>query len=79
MKLVIISLYDLCRLLYIEEKERRLCFLQFLSGLLQLNPDLRWTPKQASGHPFVLGKPYAPDFRPQPDHPVPNFQKAYIV
>ena len=30
-----------------QEKERRLCFLQFLSGLLQLNPDLRWTPKQA--------------------------------
>ena len=30
-----------------QEKERRLCFLQFLSGLLRLNPDLRWTPKQA--------------------------------
>lgn len=60
-----------------EEKERRLCFLQFLGGLLQLNPDLRWTPKQASAHPFIMGKAHDPDFRPPPpDHPVPNFQKA---
>ena len=59
-----------------EEKERRLCFLQFLSGLLRLNPDLRWTPKQASVHPFILGKAHDPDFQPQADHPVTNFQKA---
>lgn len=59
-----------------EEKERRLCFLQFLSGLLQLNPDLRWTPKQASAHPFIIGKAFDPDFSPQADHPVTNFRKA---
>jgi len=35
-----------------QEKERRLCFLQFLSGLLRLNPDLRWTPKQAGDGSF---------------------------
>lgn len=59
-----------------EEQDRRLSFLQFLTGLLQLNPDNRWTPMQASGHPFIMGFHYDPEWRPAPDHPVPSFKQA---
>ena len=31
---------------------------------------------QASVHPFILGKAHDPDFQPQADHPVTNFQKV---
>ena len=27
-------------------------------------------------HPFILGKAHDPDFQPQADHPVTNFQKV---
>lgn len=59
-----------------EEQERRLCFLQFLRGVLQLNPDERWTPKQAAHHTFITGACYDPDFQPPPDVPVPSFTTA---
>jgi serine/threonine protein kinase len=60
-----------------EEQERRLSFLQFLTGLLQINPDLRWTPKQATMHSFISGTPYEPDFQPPPDDdPNPSFSQV---
>ncbi|CAE7357480.1 ppk15 [Symbiodinium natans] len=59
-----------------EEQDRRLSFLQFLTGLLQLNPDYRWTPMQASEHPFIMGYHYDPDWRPALDRPVPSFKQA---
>ncbi|CAL1142520.1 unnamed protein product [Cladocopium goreaui] len=31
----------------------RNCFLQFLTGLFQMDPNMRWTAKQALQHPFV--------------------------
>eukprot|EP00927_Polykrikos_kofoidii_P048873 TRINITY_DN43047_c0_g1_i1.p1 TRINITY_DN43047_c0_g1~~TRINITY_DN43047_c0_g1_i1.p1 ORF type:complete len:904 (-),score=103.90 TRINITY_DN43047_c0_g1_i1:124-2835(-) len=50
-----------------EERQRRLCLLQFLSGLLNLNPRVRWTPKQASQAPFILGTRYDASFQPAPE------------
>ncbi|TPX76350.1 hypothetical protein CcCBS67573_g02373 [Chytriomyces confervae] len=43
-----------------EAKERndRLCFIDFLGGLLKLNPLERWSPQQAKLHPFVTGEEY---------------------
>jgi len=64
---------DQSRQAFKREQERRLCFLQFLSGLLQLNPDERWTAKQAAAHPFITQARYDPGFTPPPDEPVPSF------
>lgn len=38
-----------------QEVELRRCFLDFLRGVLQLDPHTRWTPRQAAMHPFVSG------------------------
>lgn len=56
-----------------EEFERRLCFLQFLKGVLEINPDQRWTPKQGAFQPFITGEAYRKDYRPVDDVPVPSF------
>jgi serine/threonine protein kinase len=39
-----------------------------LAGLLQLDPLLRWTPLQASRHPFVTGDPFDTAWRPPRRH-----------
>lgn len=49
------------------EMERRLCFLSFLQGVLQWNPEHRWTPKQATVHFFIANSPYDPDWQPPHD------------
>lgn len=56
-----------------EDQERRLCFHQFLRGVLQISPDERWTPKQAAESPFVSGGPYEPNWQVPDDEPVPSF------
>jgi dual specificity protein kinase YAK1 len=33
----------------------RQAFVHFLSGLLQINPDDRWSPDHALRHPFITG------------------------
>ena len=58
-----------------EEVERevksREIFIDFLNGLLRLNPLERWSPQQAKKHPFVTGVawngPFAPpmEFKPR--------------
>ncbi len=60
------------------EQERRSVLLHFLSGCLQLDPQLRWTAPQALEHPFITGAPFrggwvAPALvRPQnSSHPLP--------
>eukprot|EP00929_Paragymnodinium_shiwhaense_P083916 TRINITY_DN44849_c0_g1_i1.p1 TRINITY_DN44849_c0_g1~~TRINITY_DN44849_c0_g1_i1.p1 ORF type:complete len:794 (-),score=172.47 TRINITY_DN44849_c0_g1_i1:166-2547(-) len=50
-----------------EEKRCRLTLLQLLTGCLEYNPKVRWTPKQALSHGFVTGDRYEEDFRPIPD------------
>lgn len=43
-----------------------LCFLDFLHGVLKMDPKERWNAHQASGHPFVTGQPFDGPYRPQP-------------
>ncbi|KAI9019501.1 kinase-like domain-containing protein [Phycomyces nitens] len=38
--------------------------IDFLGGLLAINPLQRWTPHEARHHPFVTGEPYFYPFRP---------------
>ncbi|KAI9594637.1 kinase-like domain-containing protein [Syncephalis fuscata] len=40
------------------EKLNRLAFIDFLQGLLNLNPFERWSPQQARLHPFILGEKF---------------------
>ncbi|KAI8821681.1 kinase-like domain-containing protein [Fimicolochytrium jonesii] len=49
------------------EKETlsRQCFIDFLHGVLTINPFERWTPHQARMHPFVTGEAYTGPFMPQ--------------
>ncbi|KAF9350871.1 dual specificity protein kinase yak1 [Mortierella sp. NVP85] len=48
------------------EKEmlNRLSFINFLQGLLNLNPIERWSPHQAKLHPFITGEPFTGNFVP---------------
>lgn len=54
---------------------QRHSFLQFLCGVLQVNPDERWTPLQAAGSSFISGRPYDPKFFPVDDELVPSFME----
>ncbi|KAI8379833.1 kinase-like domain-containing protein [Choanephora cucurbitarum] len=47
-----------------QELEARLCLLDFLYGVLELNPLKRWTPQQALQHPFITQKPFTGPFVP---------------
>jgi hypothetical protein len=56
-----------------KEKQNRLAFIDFLQGLLNLNPIERWSPQQAKKHPFITGEkfifPFQPPFIPRNHHP----------
>ncbi|KAI8919991.1 kinase-like domain-containing protein [Powellomyces hirtus] len=39
-----------------KETHNRQCFIDFLHGLLTVNPFERWTPQQARMHPFITGE-----------------------
>ncbi|CAE6505022.1 unnamed protein product, partial [Rhizoctonia solani] len=47
-----------------KDPNSRASFIDFVSGLLNLNPIERWSPQQARGHPFITGerfeRPYIP-------------------
>lgn len=47
-----------------QEVANRQCLLHFLSGILNLNPLERWTPQQASLHPFVTNQPFTGEWFP---------------
>ncbi|KAI8985048.1 kinase-like domain-containing protein [Pilobolus umbonatus] len=47
-----------------KEREARLCLLDFLMGVLELNPLKRWTPQQTCQHPFITQKPFTGHFKP---------------
>ncbi len=54
------------------ELANRECFIDFILGLLKMNPLERWSPQQAKQHPFISGEAYTGPFRPpmgmqQPD------------
>ncbi|KAJ2161648.1 dual specificity protein kinase yak1 [Coemansia sp. RSA 552] len=46
------------------EYQSRVALIDFLRGLLQLDPDRRWSPEQASMHPFITGEPFISPFVP---------------
>ncbi|CAO3588214.1 unnamed protein product [Absidia cylindrospora] len=43
---------------------QRRSMIDFLQGLLELNPLKRWTPQQARYHPFVTGEPFIEAYNP---------------
>ncbi|GMM57611.1 serine/threonine protein kinase [Maudiozyma humilis] len=47
-----------------QEMANRECLLHFLSGILNLNPLERWTPHEASMHPFVTNQPFTGEWYP---------------
>lgn len=49
------------------EKIHRECFLDFLLGVLRVDPEARWTPRQAASHPFITGQKYAGPYIPVPE------------
>lgn len=48
------------------DKEERKVFIDFLRGLVELDPSKRWSPDQAAQHPFITEEPFLGPFRPQP-------------
>lgn len=50
-----------------QEKIHRECFLDFLLGVLRVDPEARWTPRQAASHPFITGQKYAGPYVPVPE------------
>ncbi|KAI9256615.1 kinase-like domain-containing protein [Phascolomyces articulosus] len=54
----------------LDEQERqrdlqmRHALINFLEGLLQLNPLKRWSPMEARYHPFITGEPYLEPYNP---------------
>lgn len=47
-----------------EDRKMRIIFIDFLYGLLRLNPLERWSPQQAKLHPFITGKPWLGPYKP---------------
>lgn len=46
------------------EMQDRQCLAHFLGGILNLNPLERWTPQQASLHPFITQQPFTGEWYP---------------
>ncbi|KAM3381583.1 dual specificity protein kinase YAK1 isoform X2 [Capsicum galapagoense] len=49
---------------FIKENQIRLALVDFLRGLVEFDPAKRWSPVQASKHPFVTGEPFTCPYRP---------------
>lgn len=63
------------------ELTMRQCFVDFLRGVLDLDPRTRWTPAQASQHPFITGQRYTGPCTPPPvcmSCPQQSFRAAAI-
>ncbi|KAJ2380762.1 hypothetical protein GGI05_006201, partial [Coemansia sp. RSA 2603] len=46
------------------EYQLRIALIDFLRGLLHLDPDKRWSPQQAIMHPFITGEPFNGPYNP---------------
>ncbi|KAI3762331.1 hypothetical protein L1987_52758 [Smallanthus sonchifolius] len=51
------------------ENQLRLSLFDFLKGLVEFDPAKRWSPLQASKHPFVTGEPFTCPYMPAPEAP----------
>jgi dual specificity protein kinase YAK1 len=47
------------------EMNNRVAFIDFVHGLLNINPLERWTPQQARTHPFITQQKFTGPFQPQ--------------
>src|SRR2546423_12312542 len=52
--------------------QNRLAFIDFVQGLLNLNPIERWSPQQAKLHPFITGEKFTGKFTPPMQFKTPN-------
>ncbi|KAI3757021.1 hypothetical protein L6452_04554 [Arctium lappa] len=52
-----------------KEGQIRLALIDFLRGLVEFDPAKRWSPLQASKHPFVTGEPFTCPYMPAPETP----------
>ncbi|KAJ6422530.1 hypothetical protein OIU84_027488 [Salix udensis] len=52
-----------------KESQIRLALIDFLRGLVEFDPAKRWSPFQASKHPFVTGEPFTCPFKPPSETP----------
>lgn len=48
----------------IKERQVRLALVDFIRGLVEFDPAKRWSPFQASKHPFVTGEPFTSPYKP---------------
>jgi dual specificity protein kinase YAK1 len=46
----------------VAELMNRAAFIDFCQGLLNLDPQQRWTPQQARMHPFITGEKFTKPF-----------------
>jgi hypothetical protein len=44
----------------------RSAFYDLLTGMMEIDPAVRWTPAQALKHPFITGEPFDEPFAPKP-------------
>lgn len=52
-----------------KENQSRLAFIDFLRGLVEFDPEKRWTPGQAARHPFVTEEAFTCPYMPAPETP----------
>ncbi|KAL1332137.1 hypothetical protein HN51_061000 [Arachis hypogaea] len=63
----------------VKESQIRLALIDFLRGLVEFDPAKRWSPFQASKHPFVTGEPFTQPYQPPPETPrVPVVQTVKV-
>ncbi|KAJ8762741.1 hypothetical protein K2173_012233 [Erythroxylum novogranatense] len=63
----------------IKESRIRLALIDFLRGLVEFDPAKRWSPFQASKHPFVTGEPFTCPYKPPSETPrMPVAQNAKV-
>ncbi|KAL3837931.1 hypothetical protein ACJIZ3_022522 [Penstemon smallii] len=63
----------------VKESQIRLALIDFLKGLVEFDPEKRWSPLQASKHPFVTGEPFTCPYKPAPETPrVPVSQNVKV-
>ncbi|KAI9073823.1 hypothetical protein K1719_044225 [Acacia pycnantha] len=63
----------------LKESQIRLALIDFLRGLVEFDPAKRWSPFQASRHPFVTGEPFTHPYEPPPETPrVPVVQAVKV-
>ncbi|KAJ6884266.1 hypothetical protein NC652_031307 [Populus alba x Populus x berolinensis] len=61
-----------------KESQIRLALIDFLRGLVEFDPAKRWSPFQASKHPFVTGEPFTCPYKPPLETPRMNHGRARV-